>query len=74
MTKIRGVDGAVVDDDALLNTKQLAGALGRHRNYIDAMKRAGFSMGGGLATLAEARKWLARNPAPRSRDRFRAAA
>ncbi len=74
MTKIRGVDGTIVEDNALLGAKQLAGALGRHRNYIDAMKRAGFIMPGGLATLAEARRWLARNPPPRSRRAFGSAA
>jgi hypothetical protein len=58
----------------LLTGKQLAAALGRERTYISAMKRRGFEMPGGLATVAEAREWLARNPPPRSRQVFRAAA
>lgn len=58
----------------LLSGKELAAALGRERTYISAMKRAGFAMPGGRATLAEARAWLERNPRPRARHRFRAAA
>ena len=50
----------------LLSGKQLAAELGRDRRYISYMKRAGFIMPGGLATVEEARAWLARNPSPRS--------
>lgn len=74
MTTVRGGDGDAVDYHALLTIKQLAGALGRTREYISAMKRRGFTMPAGRATLAEARAWLARNPAPRARRRFDAAA
>ncbi len=54
--------------DELLTTKELAFALKRHRNYISEMKRAGFPMPGGRATLAEARAWFTANP--RWRDRL----
>ena len=60
--------------ERLLTTKELAAALGRNRTYVVAMKRAGFVMPGGLATVTEARAWLVRNPCPRSRVQFRAAA
>lgn len=58
--------------EELLTVKQLASRLGRHRNYVTAMRSRGFIMPGGLATLSEARAWLARNPAPRSRGKFSA--
>lgn len=60
--------------EPLLSGKELANALGRERTYITAMKRLGFQMPGGRATLTEARAWLARNPAPRARVKLRAAA
>ena len=62
------------DAKKLLNGNELADALGRHRNYITFMRRRGFSMPGGLATIAEARAWLVRNPAPRSRKMFKSGA
>lgn len=58
----------------LLKIKELAAALRRPRSYVHAMKRRGFVMPGGTATLSEARAWLARNPAPRSEVEFRPAA
>jgi hypothetical protein len=58
----------------MLSIKELAAALGRTREYISAMKRHGFMMPGGRATVAEARAWLARNPPPRARRRLDAAA
>ena len=51
----------------LLTAKELADALRRSVKYIYAMKAQGFQMPGGLATLAEARSWLVRNPAPRGK-------
>ncbi len=54
----------------LLTAKELAAALRRHLNYVDAMKRAGFLMPGGTATVDEARAWLARNPPPRARSQL----
>jgi hypothetical protein len=53
--------------EPLLSGKELAAALGRDRTYISAMKKRGFEMPGGRATLREARSFLARNPRPRSR-------
>jgi hypothetical protein len=64
----------MTDPHQHLCVKELAAALGRHRNYVGWMKRRGFLMPGNLATLAEARAWLARNPAPRSRIKFEVAA
>ena len=39
----------------LLTIKELAAALKRSRFYVHAMKRRGFQMPGGVATVAEAR-------------------
>lgn len=46
----------------LLYIKELAAALRKSRTYVHAMKKAGFSMPGGTATLEEARAWLRANP------------
>ena len=47
----------------LLYPQQLAEALGkRSRTYVHAMKKEGFQMPGGTATLEEAREWLRRHP------------
>lgn len=46
----------------LCNVEELAAALGRSRTYVSGMKRAGFTMPGGTATVNEARKWLRENP------------
>lgn len=62
------------DEHEMKSCKELAAALGRERTYVAAMKRRGFWMPGGRATIAEARAWLARNPPPRSRRGFAAAA
>jgi predicted sugar kinase len=59
-----------MNPEQLLTIKELAATLGRSRTYVAAMKRAGFMMPGGQATLSEARAWLARNPPPRSRKLF----
>jgi hypothetical protein len=55
------------DPEALLTIKELAAAVKRHRSYISAMKRDGFPMPGGLASVREFREFLARNPFPRRR-------
>lgn len=52
----------------LLTIKELAAALKRSRFYVLAMKRRGFQMPGGVATVAEARRWLVQNPKPMSRN------
>lgn len=57
-------------DQKLLSVKELAAALGKHRNYVHAMRSRGFMMPGGTATLSEARAWQARNPSPRSTRPF----
>ena len=49
------------ESDKLLYPDELADALRRGRCYIYAMKKAGFSMPGGTATLTEARDWLRQN-------------
>jgi hypothetical protein len=41
-----------------LSCKELAAALAHHPNYVSAMRRAGFTMIGGRATLREALEWL----------------
>lgn len=45
-----------------MNVNELADALRHHRSYVTDMKRAGFVMPGGYATLEEARAWLANHP------------
>lgn len=50
--------------DDLLSVKELAGRLRRCANYVWAMRRRGFPMPGGRATVGEARRWLRRNPKP----------
>jgi len=64
----------VNDKHKLLSVKELAAEMGRDRTYVWAMKRRGFEMPGGRATVAEARSFLARNPKPRSKDETREAA
>lgn len=44
----------------LLSGKELADELGRCEDYPRAMRRAGFRMPGGRATLEEARRWLSK--------------
>jgi hypothetical protein len=50
-----------------LNVKELAFVLKKHPSYIYAMRARGFPMPGGVATVRDARAWLAQNPAPKSR-------
>ncbi len=52
----------------LLYADDLAEEMGRGRVYIYAMKRAGFEMHGGTATLAEAKQWLREHPNFKSTD------
>ena len=46
------------DFNKLLTSKQLASELGRCLNYVYAMRRHGFQMPGGRATMNEARAFL----------------
>jgi hypothetical protein len=52
-------------ESELLTRKELAAALKRHVSYVSAMRRKGFKMPGGTATLAEAREFLRRVKWPR---------
>lgn len=45
-----------------LRTVSLAKKLGMSRTYLWAMRRAGFEMPGGRATVEEARAWLRSHP------------
>lgn len=55
--------------EPLLTAKELALALRRKGAwYVYRMKRDGFIMPGGLATLSDARAWLEKRPSP-CRDR-----
>lgn len=56
------MDSSPYKDNRPLTTKELAFALGHSRGWVCAMKAAGFRMRGGVATVAEARAWLAANP------------
>jgi hypothetical protein len=51
----------------LLTSKELAGALKRHVSFVYAMKARGFKMPGGLATVEQALRHLARHPCPRGK-------
>lgn len=51
-----------MSNENLLFADELAEALRRSRCYIYAMKKAGFAMPGGTATVAEAREWLRAHP------------
>lgn len=51
----------------MLTTKELASQLRKHPSYVYAMRARGFRMPGDVATVPEARRWLARNPHPRAR-------
>jgi hypothetical protein len=55
------------NDRSLMNVKELSAALGRHRNYVSAMRRSGFQMPRGMATLADAEDWIRCHPSPRSK-------
>lgn len=46
----------------LRNMKELAATLGVSREFLLAMKRDGFAMPGGRATVAAAHAWLAAHP------------
>ena len=48
----------------LLTAKELAFELRRSYRYVRYMRKAGFQMPGGVATIAEARQWLERNHPP----------
>lgn len=55
--------------DKLYGAKELAQLLRRDVSYVYAMRRLGFVMPGGTATITEAREWLLTHPCPRSRAR-----
>lgn len=54
--------------DKLLSVCELAAALGRSESYVWAMRRKGFNMPGGKATVNEARAFLQRCPHPRGNE------
>ena len=45
-----------------LGVAELAAAIHRGRNYVGAMRRQGFPMPNGVATVADARQWLKEHP------------
>ncbi len=45
-----------------LGVSELAAAIHRGRNYVGSMRRQGFPMPNGLATVADARHWLKEHP------------
>ena len=53
--------------EQLLTTKELAFVLRRDKSFVYAMRKQGFAMPGGTATVTEARQWLLTNPFPRRR-------
>ena len=56
-------DGVLVEGgDVLLSVKELAWELGRNPRYVYAMRRAGFVMPGGRATVNQALVWLVEHP------------
>lgn len=50
------------NDNTLLTVKEVAVKLKRSPAYVYKMKRAGFTMTAGRATLSEAICWLKSNP------------
>lgn len=58
-----------MNHERLFGAKELADVLRRDVSYVYAMRRRGFIMPGGTATLTEAREWLVLNPHPRRRAR-----
>lgn len=52
-----------------LTAKELAFRLRRHVSYVYAMKRRGFQMTGGTASMDEALRWLRKNGTPWSRQK-----
>jgi hypothetical protein len=55
---------AMQTTEKLYTAKELAGELGRSYRFVFWMRKRGFEMPGGTATLAEARAWLRANPQP----------
>ena len=50
--------------ERLLSVCEIACELGRSESYVCAMRRKGFVMTGGRATLSEARSFLLKVPKP----------
>lgn len=55
-----------IDQDTLLTAKELAAVFRVNVDYIYRMRKRGFVMPARLATVREARTWLALNPSPYS--------
>lgn len=55
----------------LLTCKELAWSLNKNVSYIYAMRKAGFHMPGGVATVESAIEWLAENPDFSKRKAYR---
>jgi hypothetical protein len=53
----------------LLDVKGLALEMKRSVSYVTNMKKRGFEMPGGRATLASAMEWIGRNPSPCSKKK-----
>ncbi len=60
----KGSTGTIYNYNQLLVAKEMADALRKSRRYVVYMMQRGFKMPGGMATIEEARAWLARNPSP----------
>lgn len=58
--------------DRLLSVKELAAALGRHRSYVSAMRRAGYrpELPPNWHSLAKAFAWLQAHPGFRLRSAY----
>lgn len=61
MDEIKGKSGRMYSNHELLFSEELADALRKSRTYVCAMKKSGFKMPGGTATIGEARAWLREN-------------
>lgn len=53
-----------------LTVKELAAGLNRSAWYVYGMRKAGFRMPGGTASIEEAREWLRHHPHFRAKDSF----
>lgn len=59
------------NDDTLLYADDLGPAIGKSRSYVYAMKKAGFKMPAGQASVVEAREWLNDRPGFSSTSYFK---
>lgn len=58
-------------NEQYLTAKEIAGTFRRNVRWVYAMKRLGFSMPGGVATVSSVRQFLTQIPAPAAEEKRR---